>query len=194
MGKKTKTKVILMSLIVGVLIFGLIVGIYFFAFYKLSKESDSGVGLKVHYYKDGVEIFPESVIQSVVSPPGIEIDQISFDIIAENTKNLKIRDIQIIDASPTPFRNTLPTTIQTLDIGETKLLWQSTDLIDVLQFEFYAQPVTFWIKISGKDEFLEEEIFVEHSVDLTFTKEYVSGGWRLDKLLDLAYSPESLKF
>lgn len=192
--KKKKTKAII-PIIITLIILGLIgVGIYFFAFHKpTEEEGEEIVGLNVHYYKDGVEVFPQSVLQSVVSPPGIEIDQISFDIVGSNTGNIPIINIQIIDADPIQFFNVLPTTTQTLEVDETKILWQS-GLIDVLQFESEVQPITFWIKISGKDEDLEEEIFIETSVGLTFTKEYESGGWSIDRLLDLAYSPESLIF
>jgi len=180
---------LLIWIIVGIILIGIISMWVYFGFVK---SSEKPFGINVHYYKDGVEVFPQSVLQSVVTPPGIEIDQISFDIIGSNTGETNL-NVQIIDASPQPFKDALPTTTKILDVEETKTLWQS-GLIDVLQFESYEQPVKFWINISGKAENLEEEIFVEHSVDLTFAKEYVSGGWNIDKLLDLTYSPESLRF
>ena len=129
--KKFPTKTVLITIfLIGILS---VAGIYFFIF--RDKES---TGLQIHYYKDGVE-----VLQTFVGGLEIDIDQISFSIIGENTGGVNL-DMDIVDAYPQMFKDALPTTTQPLAPGETKVLWES-GLIDTKQFESYPQPVRFWI-------------------------------------------------
>ncbi len=84
----------------------LIVGIASFLLYNKSKKSP---GLNVHYYNNGVEVFPNSKIQSIITPPGGYYDGISFDVYASNTQqSLKVVNMEISDASPPAFESALP--------------------------------------------------------------------------------------
>ncbi len=108
-----------------------------------------------------------------VTPPGEFYTHISFDIFGSNTGDYPVTNIQIVDATPTIFLDALPTTKQSLAVGESnKLLWNSS-LIEVEPLINYIQPVTFWINISGM---IVGYIFYEQdSIDLDVT-EPLEGG------------------
>ncbi len=134
------------------------------------KQETEMLGLNIHYYKDGVEIFPTKGFFgfSIVTPPGGTYDQIAFDIPATNTGDVPITNIQIVDASPLAFKNALPSTTQSLLIGESKTLWTS-GLIDTVQFE--GQIINFWIKILGDHPDLGTTYAEKYSGDITFETE-----------------------
>jgi len=127
--------------IVGIVIFLIVVT-------QLNIPKESGMILTPRYYKDGLEVFPTKGLFSIVTPPGGIFDQISFDISVTNTGNVPISDMQIVDAYPLIFKNSLATTTQLLEIGQTKKLWTS-GLMDTSQFESIS-PVNFWINVSGE--------------------------------------------
>lgn len=136
----------------------------------LKQQEEGMIGLDPHYYKDGVEIFPEKGFFgfTIVTPPGGSYDQIAFDISATNTGGVPIIDIQIIDAFPLVFKNALPTTTQNLEVGDSKILWTS-DLMNTEQFESVS-PVNFWIEVSGRETFTDTTIFPDraYSGDISF--------------------------
>ncbi len=151
------------------------------SFFLFKDSNNENVGINVHYYQDGVEVFPnKGTMQSLITPPGGSYNQISFDIIGTNTGGVPIIDMKIIDASPIPFKDALPIIIQTLSVEESKTLW-SSEIINTPQFESYPQPVKFWLNVSGKDEQSGEINYNEHSISLTFNQidelEYTGEHW-----------------
>jgi len=144
-----KKKTIL--IIFGIVILIILIVVGSFLLYNNFK-SDEPLGLKVHYYKDGVEVFPESVLQSFVTPPGIDIDQIAFDIIGTNEGDVDLSNIRITsssDSGPNVFPASLiSATPQTLLVGESKTLWNSS-LMDTMDFESFPQPITFLVVVTG---------------------------------------------
>jgi len=118
--------------------------IYLICFYKQPNE---GLELTVHYYNNGIEVYPASL--SIVTPPGGSYDQIRLEIKGSNTGNTPI-NLTIVDATPAAFKNSLPTTSNSLAVGASKSLWFS-GFMNTNQFETYTQPVRFWINISGQD-------------------------------------------
>ena len=79
-------------------------------------KKQEAFGLNVHYYKDGVEVFPTKDLFSVVKGT---YDEIAFAIYGSETGGTPITDLIITDASPQPLKDALPTTIQTLNALET---------------------------------------------------------------------------
>ncbi len=135
-------------------------------------KQEGMIGLNVHYYKDGVEVFPQKGFLgfSVVMPPGESFNQIAFNITGTTTGEIPFSNIQIIDASPTAFKDALPITTQTLSIDQDKTLWISS-LIDTVQFESMPQPVRFWVNISAVDDYTEETFYADGFIDLTIEGE-----------------------
>jgi hypothetical protein len=139
-----------------------------------SKKETEMAGLKVHYYDAaGKEIF--SAINkgfTIVTPPGgVEKDVVSmqFDIIGQNTGEVSFENVGVVDAYPEILKTTylaLPNT--TLPAGTlSKLLWTSGRLY-ANQFESLPQPVTFWVKVGGKNTFSNTMQSSENSVTLIF--------------------------
>ena len=127
------------------------------------------MGFTPHFYKEGIEVFPTKAFSgfSIVTPPGIQVDEIKFDISGTNTG--PSIELKIVDASPQVFKDALPTTIQSLEVGESKILWTSA-LMETAQFEAVS-PVNFWIRISGEDKSTGELIYREkYSGDISFEK------------------------
>ena len=148
-------------IVIGIILVG--------ALFYTSQVPEEDFSLNVHYYQDGIEIFPEQNFFTIVNPPGESYDQIAFDIPVTNL-DIPITNMQIVDAYPLVFKYALPTTAQTLESGETKILWTS-GLMDTIQFESIS-PVNFWIKISGYDTFNKETIYSEsYSGDISFEAE-----------------------
>ena len=133
------------------------------------------IGLNVHYYKDGVEVFPTKGFLgfSIVTPPGGSFDQISLNITGTATGEIPFSNIQITDATPTAFKNALPTTTQSLLEGQSKTLWTS-DLMDTVQFESMAQPVRFRVDVSAVDDYTKEIVSKWEYADLTIEPECIS--------------------
>ncbi len=132
------------------------------------------VGLNVHYYKDGVEVFPTKGFLgfSIVTPPGGSFDQISLDISGTAT-GVPFSNIRITDASPTAFKNALPSTTQSLLIGQSKKLWTS-GLMNTVQFETMAQPVRFRVDVSAVNDYTKETLSRWGYVDLRIEEECIS--------------------
>ena len=139
--------------------------------FQTSKETGI-IGLTPHYYKEGVEIFPQFSLWSfsIVTPPGGSYDQIAFEISGTNT-GVSI-DLKIVDASPLAFKNALPITTQSLLAGQTKILWTS-DPMDTIQFEAIS-PVNFWVNISGENPELGIVYEAKSSGDITFEPELLT--------------------
>lgn len=138
---------------------------------NLLKKQEFGIG--VHYYNDGKEVFPTKFLGfSIVTPPGGTYNQIGFSISASSSGK-SYSNIKVNSAIPTQFFSALPTTIQTLAVGESKTLWTSS-LINTAQFESLSQPVRFQINISAKDDYTGETISAISYKDLTIIPECVS--------------------
>lgn len=120
----------------------------------------------VHYYKDGVEVNTETSL-SVIQVETFNYDEISLDIIGENIGDYPIINMQIYDAGPVQFKDSLPTLSKSLNASETKTLWIS-DRIDVHQFESLSQPVKFWVNISGESPYVSGKIYDYIETDLYF--------------------------
>ncbi|KKN08551.1 hypothetical protein LCGC14_1055510 [marine sediment metagenome] len=139
--------------------------------FQTSKETGI-IGLIPHYYKDGVEVFPEKGLFgfTIVTPPGGSYDQIAFDISATN-QDVPISNIQVVDASPQTFKDALVgTTPQTLAIQETKTLWIS-NLMGTAQFESMTQPIRFFMNISAVNDYTGEIEYATGYIDLTIESE-----------------------
>ena len=136
---------------------------------QLQKQEEGMIGLNVHYYQDGKEVFPKFSLFSIVTPPGGSFSQIGFNIDGSST-NISFSNIQIVGASPSSFLNTLPITTQTLSIGQSKTLFTSS-LIDTAQFEAMSQPVRFWVNISAVNDYTGETEYSAGFVDLTIEGE-----------------------
>ena len=118
------------------------------------------ISLTPHYYRDGVEVFPERSLFTIITPPGGSYDQIKFDILGSATGEIPFSNIQIVNAYPTAFKNSLPSTSQSLIEGQSKILWTS-NFIDAGQFE--GQLINFWVEISAVDEYTSETIYAPRS-------------------------------
>jgi hypothetical protein len=129
------------------------------------KSQPETVGIKVHYWNNGVEVIPKQGLFSVVTPPGADFNQISLDIYVTNTGNVPINNIYIADASPVEFKNAFNLTNSTLNIGDSVIL--SSNNMTTSQFEPYNQPVRFFINISVKNNFTNEITYTSQYVDLT---------------------------
>lgn len=137
-----------------------IIGIIILLVVVNQPKQEEMVGLNIHYYKSGVEVFPPNKLFSIVTGPfgSGEYDQIAFDISGTNIGENPIKDIKIIDAYPQVFKDSLSLdTFQTLAIGESKILWTS-ELMDTIQFESIS-PVNFWIEVSGIDTYENKLIY-----------------------------------
>ena len=132
---------------------------------SLLKKQDFGIG--VHYYNDGIEVFPTKFFGfSIVTPPGGNYNQISFSISASSSDK-SYSNIKVDSATPIQLFNALPTTTQTLASGQSnKILWTSS-LINTSQFESMTQPVRFIVNISAKDDYTGLIEYKQGYVDLT---------------------------
>ena len=140
-----------------------ILGISFYYFLILDKTES---GIHIHYYKDGIEVSPPNIF-SVVQINTSFYDQISLEIIGENTGDYPISNMQVSSASPIQFEDALPSLLKSLEVGETKTLWIS-DKIDVHQFESLEQPVKFWVNISGESPYAQRKIYDYIDINLIF--------------------------
>lgn len=152
------------------------------------------IGLTPHYYKDGVEVFPQKGLFSIVD--GEYYDQISFDVYGSNTGDISFSNVKIdfrddecspyfieyckssgsiISFSKIAFSAIIP---QTLNVGETnKLLWESKR-INTSQFECLGQPVPFWVKVSAVNDYTGETIYAKsNTIGLTITSEVCVKTW-----------------
>lgn len=150
-------------------IIGIILALLILNYYQ--KSQDEGIGLKVHYYQNGIEVFPNTGLFSTVTPPGGTFDAIRLDITGKNTGGSDLTNMQIVNATPLAFKNALPTTTQTLTVGQTKTLWTSS-VMTTSQFETMAQPVRFWVNISGKDVYTGKTIYNSGYVGLFISAFY----------------------
>ena len=146
-----------------------IIGIAIFVFLILpniqQKQDDGFVELNVHYYDANKnEVFPEKSLFSIVTPPGITTDFIRISI-SGTASGISRSNIKIVSASPSALFNSLPTTMQSLTAGETRILWTS-DYIATSQFESMTQPVRFWANISAKNDYTGLTEYSEGFVDL----------------------------
>ena len=90
----------------GPIIIGIIIVALFL--YNQNKVEEEGIGLKIHYYIDGVEVFPQERFFSIVTPDGGSYNQIAFDISVSNIGDVGLENFKIVDASPLAFKNSLP--------------------------------------------------------------------------------------
>jgi len=151
---------------------------------QLPKKETGMIGLTPRYYRDGVEVFPSKGLFSLVTPPGGFYDQISFDVTITNTGTIPINNLQITDANPLAFKNTLPTTIIYLGVGQSTTL--SSTPMDTSQFE--GQIINFWVRTSGEDQYSQINYEEAYSGDITFAS-YTppAPSYWLDRDLDLTF-------
>lgn len=117
------------------------------------KQIEPEVGLRVHYYSNGVEIFPDNQFSSIIIPSNVEsADEISFDIIINNTGNTLINNT-LEWAYPIEFKNALPTGRYTVNPKELKTI--TTGRISTVPLESYEQPINFTVNVSGVVAFPE---------------------------------------
>lgn len=152
----------------------IILAILLIGFLYIQKPKEP-VSMTIHYYREGKEVYSQKNLFSMVTPPGENYDQISFDISATNTGNAPIKNMKIIDASPIELKNTLPATIKSLGVGESKILW-SSGLIDTQPLE--GQVVNFWVKVSGEEEYTQQTIYSEGNSAIRFE---ATGVYFIDK-------------
>jgi len=156
MGKKKNPLVLV--ILVGILL------ISFFYLINLNEEEE--VGFKVHYYKDGIEVFQSNTL-SVIQVDTSSYDEISFEIIGENLGNYPITNMQVDSAGPIQLKDSLPTLSKSLSPKEKKTLWIS-DRMDVHQFESLTQPIKFWVNISGESPYIQGKIYDYMELEMEF--------------------------
>lgn len=167
--QQSNTKVIIIVFAVILLI------VLFNSSSKLPLKYEEDVGaLTVHYYKDGVEVFPNKQTFSIITPPGGVYDQIAIDVKGIASGDKSYSNIKVVGATPLAFKSALPTTTQTLTKGQTKILWTS-GLMNTAQFESLAQPVRFWVNVSAKDDYDGSIKYSNNYVDLTINPEGLAG-------------------
>lgn len=148
----------------------------------LKKQETFGLG--IHYYNNGVEVFPTKFLGfSIVTPPGGSYDQIGFSITGTATDK-SYSNVRIVSAYPPVLENSLPSThsdtisipsseIKSLSIRESKTLWTSS-LIDPAQFESWSQPVGFIVTVAAKDDYTKQNVAALSSTYLTITTPCIS--------------------
>jgi len=139
---------------------------------NVQNQKQGDIDIKVHYYKDGVEVFPQKSLFSIVTPPGGSYDEIAFSATVSNTGQTPINNINLssivaqsgaifityIDwnapaGTPTNYfaldnSNTYRfQSIGNLAVGESKTF--TTAQISTPQFESYTQPILFWSTARG---------------------------------------------
>ncbi len=141
-------------------IFYIIGGVFLVALLISSQvPKATGIGITVHFIKDGKEVYPKRGLFTIVNPPNVDVDYVYFDIFGVNGGETPISNIQLVGGWPIELENSLiGITPQSLDIGENKLLWTS-EWIDATLLEAYPQPITFWVDVSGVDDYTEEIIY-----------------------------------
>jgi len=145
-----------------------IIGIVILLLVLKSTLPSEPFSITTDYYKDGRKV-------SGLFSTFIQYDQIRLNLHASNDGQLKISDIKLVSATPEIFNNSLPKiSFETLEVGEKNKLVFTSNFIDANTLASLPQPVVFWAKISGKDEFgttyTEETTF-----SLSFIQE-VGGG------------------
>jgi len=160
------------------LILILIFGMFLAVFLLSNIKSEEGLSLKLHYYKDGVEVFPSSKSLTLVTPPGEIFDELSIDIIGKNPSQVDIIDMEIINAEPTQLLSAFQSaSIETLLSLETKTLW-SSDRISTSQFETPdGNLVKFKVEVVGTDFFSGEQIIREGEQDFIFETDFTELDW-----------------
>lgn len=141
----------------------IVVGIVLVIVLFVNINNNSFHSLQIHYYKNGTEVFPNKLF-SVVTPPGGTYDAISFSISGKSSGS-SFSNIKIISATPTAFYNSLPTSTQSLNPNQNKVLF-SSGIIPVNQFESYSQPVRFFVNISATDDYNGQTVYSSSYVDL----------------------------
>ena len=153
----------------------IIIAIGIFIFLNSNKfEEKKDLGFGVHYYNENKkEIFASS-------------PYFSFDILGNNRGNVKISNIQLVDASPEIFKNSLIQQQTELEIGDIDKILFSSNLLSDEDLRLLPQPVKFWIRISGRvgQQILEREAYLF----LTF------GDYSKFRTTNLAYSSGSISF
>ena len=140
------------------------IGIVVLILYLFGQQNEM-TNLQIHYYEDGVEVFPDGLF-SLVTPPGEEFDQISFDVIVQNNGEVPLENVHINNAYPMIFNSALDIGIYDLDIGGVKVY--TSELMDTEQFESIS-PVNFWVEVAGMNTFSGEMIYAEaYSGDISF--------------------------
>jgi len=167
--KKNKGIKIIVALLILVLFVS--VGIKMYFHYKTPKD----VSLKIHYYKDGLDV-TNTIEQTWISPPGGDFDAIGFSIVVSNFGDITIENLHIVSNSNdvcdssscevslgiNDFSNPVA---KILNIGETKTLWTSNQ-IDAAQYEGYS--VIFDISISGENNYGDVIIITGKSGSIEF--------------------------
>ncbi len=159
--------------------------------------NDEEVQFKVHYYRDGIEVYPNqgTGLFSLVSPPGEVFDQISLDVVGSAQDN-SFKNIRIVDAQPQQFWNALfgvdPSDPDIKDLQDIVLktgdtldktgypvsmyralsygetkVLYSSEPMDTTLFESMNQPVEFSIKLSAEEGYSGNVVYSSGSVDLT---------------------------
>ena len=137
----------------------IIIIVLIFLLVSLISAQDLKIELQPHYYT-------HTNISNRTNNTGF--DGIVIEIIGENlNENSRILNIEIVDASPLAFKNSLNSTTQSLRILQEKTLW-SSNLIDV--DNFIEGNITFWINVSGTNEKTKEKLYAENSTVLFIKK------------------------
>jgi hypothetical protein len=140
----------------------------------IKKQETDLTGMKIHYYRDGVEIIPEKGLFSIIASIGESgnvYDQIAFEIKLTNDGTVPITNIIIEDASPIEFKNSLEYVDINLSAGESKTIF--SNVIDVNKFQYYTQPIEFSINFVGFNGYTYEMLQVKESLKLLIMEEIV---------------------
>ncbi len=137
------------------------------------------ISLTPHYYKEGVEVIPEQRLFSIVTPPGGSYDQILFDVNGVATGDIPFSNIQVVDAYPIVFKNSLPTNFQSSNPGQSKKLWGEGDYVAMDTVQFEGQTINFWVEVSAVNDYTGEIIYAPraYSGDITFEPEILEWGY-----------------
>ncbi len=157
-------------------IIGAIILVALIIFSQVPKETGM-ISLTPHYYKDGVEVIQKGFFGfTIVTPDGGSYDQISFGIPGNAVGDISFSDIQIADAYPLILKNSLPSTTQSLSVGQSKTLWTS-NLIDAVQFE--GQIINFWVEVSAVNDYTGETVYSPRAYSGEIGFEAEIQGWDL---------------
>lgn len=144
------------------IVIAVIIGIFLLSKYQTQTDM---IGIQIHYLKDGQEISTNKLFSLITPPsPALEADQVYFTINGKNIGGTDLTNIIVASASPVEFKNSIPSTIQTLSAGETKPLW-ITNPINLQALESYSQPITFFLNISAYDNYYKKTAYVTTSAN-----------------------------
>lgn len=176
--RKNNSDITIIFVVIGIAVLFLVV------IPNINKEKSNG--LKIHYYSNGQEVFPNDRLFSIVN--GGNYDSISFSITLQNTGQTPLNNLNISYIQSTSNTNQLTNNLVkwnpyvsstlssdgfyyqdlgTLGIGAIQTLY--SDNVTLSQFENLSQPIKFYIKTNAIDSYTNNLITSNSSASLSIT-------------------------